>query len=292
MGSYRWSNFSFYGRCIRVKYSTLVDTLRDVFESEPSSLWAFHTDIGRLGLVGEPKTKNEALAVYLRAIVETAEQRLLLFPTFNYDFCRTGIYDVLEDTCQVGQLNEYVRGCFPYQRTQTPVFNFCVLGDTQFSMTAAVNPFSSESTFGHLVARQAGVVLFGAGLSSNTFIHHVEEMADVGYRYIKPFPGEILYDGERYRITLKYRVRPLMSGAVEYDFERLYSDLLARGILRRYRLGHGWVHFYRADELFEYWLLQLNTDELFLLTGSSRIKTRNIYDRYGYPLKWEVMEPE
>ena len=268
----------------------MIQDLRHAFDAFESNAVALHTDVAKIGIIDHIKSREQMLSDYLSVILETCEGRELLFPTFNYDFCQTGLYNVKSDPCQVGVLNEYVRQLHPNQRTLTPVFNFCVLNNRDFSLEPVDNPFSAQSTFGELVEYRSVVIFFGADFSSNTFIHHVEEIMDIGYRYIKPFPGTINLDGDRRRIVVQYRVRPLVNGAVDYDWDRLYGDLVANGILHGFPLGNGCLLGYRADHLLEYWSAKLQEDEFYLLTPTSRHRTEQLFERYGRPLRYEVME--
>ena len=236
------------------------------------------------------KPREQLLSDYWSVIREIAGERCLLFPTFNYGFCRDGIYDVVNAPAEVGVLNEYIRKLNPAQRTRTPVFNFCILNNKGFSFSAVDNPFSVESTFGELVASNAGIVFFGARLDGNTFIHHVEEVMNIGYRYIKPFPGEIIEpDGSRTQITLKYRVRPL-DGNLRYDWTRLEADLVAEGLLHKYPLGYGHLLHFRADLLLEYWQAKMREEESYLLTPDTRQYLKELFENYGYPLTYASVE--
>lgn len=261
------------------------------FDHIDSDVVALHTDLLRIGFFDEKHSSRQQKAAYLSRINDVSQDRTLLFPTFNYDFCRTGVYTPVSDPCQVGTLNEYVRKLYPDQRTLTPVFNFCICNNSSMSLEPVDNPFSAASTFGELARRGATIVFFGAVLpNANTFIHHVEEVMNIGYRYIKPFPGVIRTAlGDR-SIVLNYRVRPLTEGAAVYDWERLSSDLMNRNMLHGFPLGNGQLLFYRADRLLEYWCDCLHKDELYLLTFASRKKAEELYKQYGKPLRYELLE--
>jgi aminoglycoside 3-N-acetyltransferase len=264
--------------------------LTDAFSSLESEAVVIHTDLMKVGIINEVKPREQMLADYWDVIQRVAGERCLLFPTFNYGFCRDGIYEVATAPVEVGILNEYVRQLNPNLRTRTPVFNFCIFNNIGFSQSAVANPFSIESTFGELVESKARILFFGSGLHGNTFIHHVEEVMDIGYRYIKPFPGEIIEpDGSRQKITLQYRVRP-MEGGVEYDWDRLEAELAAEGLLEIFPLGNGKLMHVRADHLLEFWSGELSEEELYLLTSESQTQVRRLFEQHGYPLTFSSVE--
>jgi len=264
--------------------------VQDAFGRIDGDAVILHTDALRVGFVQRGQPLQRQMADLLQMLAEYSSGRALVFPTFNYDFCRTRVYDPMADPCQVGALNEYVRQQYAHQRTLTPVFNFCIPDRRTFPLEAVENPFSRSSTFGEMVARRAAVAFLGASFDANTFVHYVEEVMDVGYRYLKPFPGVIRRDGADHRFVLQYRVRPLIEGAVEYDWGRLARSLLDNGLLHESPLGNGGLLWFRTDRLLADWCSRVEEDELYLLTAASRKKTRELYARYGKPLRCETVE--
>jgi aminoglycoside 3-N-acetyltransferase len=263
--------------------------VREAFARIDSDAIALHTDLPSVGFFRLGVPRQQQLADLFQMLVEGSAGRTLLFPTFNYDFCRTGVYDPVADPCQVGVLNEYVRTLHPRERTLTPVFSFCIHNNRDFSLEPAENPLSATSTFGELVARRATVAFFGA-LVGNTFLHHIEDVMEVGYRYIKPFPGVIRRDGADRQIVLRYRVRPLIEGLDDYDVDRLAHDLLDNQLLHQAPLGNGKLFWFRADRMVEYSCMRVKEDELYLLAAASRRKVQELYAQYGKPLRYEAVE--
>jgi aminoglycoside 3-N-acetyltransferase len=275
---------------IVVPRGKIISQLKDAFSGIKDDIIVFHTDLMQVGIIDQIKPREQLLSDYWSVIQEVAGGRCLLFPTFNYGFCRDGLYDVLNDPSEVGVLNEYVRQLNPNLRTRTPVFNYCILNNKDFSLSAVDNPFSVGSTFGKMVEYNARIVFFGARLDGNTFIHHVEEVVNIGYRYIKPFPGKIVMpDGSRERITLQYRVRPL-DGGVVYDWERLENELECDGILQKQPLGNGHLMHFRADHLLDHWAEKLQKEELYLLTPASQQHMNRLFEEHGYPLSYASVE--
>jgi aminoglycoside 3-N-acetyltransferase len=264
--------------------------VQEAFARIDSDAVVLHTDLFRIRFVQRGIPLQQQLADLFQILAEASAGRTLMFPTFNYDFCRTRVYDPLVDPCQVGTLNEYVRQLYPGQRTLTPIFNFCIYNNRTFSLEPVENPFSEASTFAELAKHGAAVVFFGASFGANTFVHYVEEVIDVGYRYLKPFPGLIRRDDTEQQIAFRYRVRPLIEGAVDYDWNRLALDLLDNGVLHQSLLGSGKLLWFRADRLLEDWCMRLENDELYLLSATSRKKTQELYAQYGIPLRYEAVE--
>jgi aminoglycoside N3'-acetyltransferase len=249
-----------------------------------------HSDLVRIGFVPRGRSLDQQLADWVAMILEASQGRTLLFPAFNYDFARTGVFRPAIDPAQVGALNEYIRQRAPDERTRTPIFNFAILNRKGYPLDASPHAFDDGSAFGRL--RQAGgsVVFLGAGPEANTFIHHVEEASAIPYRYLKPFHGVIEVEGDVRPVTLVYRVRPAIAGVVDYDWQRLADDLRTRRILRASPLGNARIEFYRSTELYDYWGGRLRDDEHFLLTPASRCRLSEMYARYGKPLTYDSVE--
>jgi aminoglycoside N3'-acetyltransferase len=249
-----------------------------------------HSDLVRIGFAPRNRSLDQQLADWVAMILEASQGRTLLFPTFNYDFARTGVFRPATDPGQVGALNEHVRRLAPDERTRTPIFNFAILNRKGFPLDPSTHAFDDDSTFGRLRQVGGGVVFLGAGPEANTFIHHVEEASAIPYRYLKPFRGVIEVEGEVRPITLFYRVRPAIAGVVDYDWQRLADDLRVRGILRASPLGNARIEFYRAPELYDYWCRRLRDDVHFLLTPASRLRLAEMYARHGKPLTYDSVE--
>lgn len=251
----------------------------------------FHTDVTRMPIPHGAGTKRQALDVYAEALERSAGGRSVVLPTFNYDFCRGGVYDVQRDPAQVGVLNEHYRLHRADYRTRTPVFNFCGAGRARLTRELHTNPFDEQSSFGELRRCDAAVVFLGAPLASNTFLHHVEELANVGYRYLKPFPGMVRDGDYSSELVLRYRVRPLQAGIVIYDWPRLSADLMDAGILRTATYGAASLLSFRAAALAEYWAGRLGENGKYLLTPASARAVERLAEAVGYPFVHGKLEP-
>jgi aminoglycoside 3-N-acetyltransferase len=249
-----------------------------------------HTDLLRVGIVERMKPREEICIDYERIVLNTCEGRPLLIPTFNYDFCRNGVYDLARSIGQVGAFSAYVGTRYASQRSRTPVFNFCIFNGPQFDRKEVTNPFGTDSTFARLHSLDGTIAFMGASFESNTFLHYVEESLQVPYRYIKVFSGEIIENDLRSEWQLDYRVRPLKPLASEYDWLRLTDELQSQGILITTSAGNGDLLFYYTADLFDYWTSRMKADPHYLLTDRSRLVAEKLYRRFGDPLTFESME--
>lgn len=248
-----------------------------------------HTDLMRLGMPGGATNRHAIAEGWLAIFRAAAGARPILIPTFNYDFTGTRLYDPATTPGQVGSLSVHCGQAHAARRTLTPIFNFCVFGDGDFPRAPVAHPFSATSAFGHLFDRDGAILFLGVGMIANTFVHFVETAADIGYRYLKPFPGTVIDGGQRMAVDFAFPVRPRTPGAVAYG-DLGEADLRAAGLLSDFSIGltHGMAVGARAYH--DLMRQRLAADELCLLTPEARRITTELYARHGRPLTLAKLE--
>lgn len=234
-----------------------------------------HSDIARgliaakrLGVKIDPRAVQKSLCDFLASLVDMGREGLI-FPGFNYGFGSSRVFDVENDPVEVGLLAEWVRQNGQVKRTSVPFFSFLLQRDLDLDTSGLINPFGAASGFQSLLDQNASLVLFGAPLSSLTFIHFVEEMTGgPAYRYVKHFPGTIVTsDGSR-NCDFAMHVRP-MGVHLDYDWRRLEADLRAQAILLHSDKAPT-LQWLSAPKVMEYWGNRIADDPFFLLDAPSR----------------------
>lgn len=249
-----------------------------------------HSDLWQIGLTAAPFERMQIGKDYEDALMLALKERPLLIPTFNYDFCKNGLYHRIESPSQVGALSDYFRVRYPLLRSLTPIFNFVVLNNKEMSLSPSQNVFGEDSLFAELF-KQNGLILFlGADFATNTFLHYIEERLKIGYRYIKSFSGKV-HDGEKeHPITVTYRVRPWFTPSIAYDFAKLQKEAEEAHILKECAVGQGKLLYFSSKELLEFWSQKIAQDELYLLKPESQAQIRSFYETKGYPLELYMFE--
>jgi aminoglycoside N3'-acetyltransferase len=248
----------------------------------------FHTDIAAFGMPTGVSGRRALLDGWADALLAAFAGRTLLFPTFTYDWCRTGHFDVLHDPGKVGTLNEWLRLRHPTQRTATPVFNFLILGDG-FRRTPVRNVFGPESTFAELIVADAVQVHLGSAHASGTIGHHHEELLEVPYRYLKSFPGTLNEGGTSRPFAIDYRVRP--RGAVlTYDHDKGAQAMARLGISVHQPVVGLPVEWFPLAANWAFIRDQMTRDRHYLLDAASCREAETLYARYGTPLTWAAVE--
>lgn len=154
-------------------------------------------------------------------IEEVADGREIFLPTFNYDFTTTKKYDVNSDLPQVGKIPSASLQRQGWYRSVTPVYSF---SSNKRKPSNYQKPFSENSIFNDLVQLDGEILMFGVGFESFTFLHHIEHLSNIPYRYEKSFAGEVIDKGNTLKVEVTFHVRPKGLN-LEYDFEKI-GDLL------------------------------------------------------------------
>ncbi len=232
-------------------------------------------------------SRESILESHVENLETLADGRELWLPTFNYDYCSSGEFDVGSSVSQVGPITEFYRTQHAAWRTPTPVFSVCGSSDSHQPIdivAAEIDPFDQSSIFGELVARNGVIVWYGAPFVSTTFVHHVERQnGGAVYRYDKRFRGEVIQDGERAETTLIYQVRPLGLD-LEYGSVVPEREARAAGVLHDHEFAQN-VMWASARELFEHWATGLLGDPLHLLSKESRSAVEPRLEQLGRPFE-------
>lgn len=197
------------------------------------------SDIKRL-LFGYYEKYDEMLSVddiiyYLQQLV--GEKGTLLFPTYNWGFCRGVAWDYYKTKCETGSLGTVALKRKDFKRTQHPIYSYSVWGKDQEFLCNKTNisSFGADSVFAYLAEKHAKNLIIDVNFTHClTFVHYVEQNSGlVTYRYEKNFTA-LYRDSQGVESTRTYSmfVRDLDLDVVN-DFDPMEKQLLERGIAKR-----------------------------------------------------------
>lgn len=178
----------------------------------------------------------------------------VLFPTFSFAFCSTGVWDARTSPSDMGGLTEAARLRPRARRVPHPIYSFAALGADADDL-GDLRPraaFGPGSAFEYLREVDGLILLIGLDYHrSMTFFHHVEEVAGVDYRYPKDFPGRVTYaDGSVEHGVWSMQVRDWDRGVVT-SVNPMGALLEAEGVVRKVKIGAATVRAMRAREVFQ-----------------------------------------
>ncbi len=128
----------------------------------------------------------------LKDIVGT--EGTLLFPVYNWDFCKGIPFDIRTTQGRVGSLNNYIlNNRDDFIRTKHPLYSLMVWGRYADELVAMDNQDSWGSGSPFAFLHKNGGKELSINVDANkgmTFKHYVEQSVAVPYRYQKFFMGE------------------------------------------------------------------------------------------------------
>ncbi len=154
---------------------------------------------------------NEFIDGLIEAVGPTGT---VIFPTYNWDFCKGVTYDGKKTPCKTGSLGTLALEREDFQRTKHPIYSFAVHGKyaEEFVNMTNTDSFGTDSPFAFFKEHEVNNYIIDVSLQHCfTFVHYVEEQSGlVHHRYIKDFTaGYVDEDGVESQKTYSMFVRDL-----------------------------------------------------------------------------------
>lgn len=175
----------------------------------------------------------------------------LILPTFTYSATKGEVYDVEVTKSVVGLLTEQFRKKMGVRRSLNPVFSVASMGDlsNEFSLSSAIDCFGDETCFGLLYEHNSWIFTLGCSFDRITFIHYVDQFAEVDHRYFKTFPAKVKCGDHFKCFDVKYFVRNL-ERKTSTKLDRLKNRLINNGELHDAVLGRALLRGVRAQDFY------------------------------------------
>lgn len=199
------------------------------------------------GVQGGPATVIDALIEIL------GPEGTLIMPTFNYGFLRGETWDIRSTPSQMGILTELVRKDPRAKRMFHPIYSVAAIGKRadEISSLTSNDCFGETTIFKKLRDWNAKILIIGLPYSKSfTFLHHCEQEAQVGYRYLKEFNGTAIDEaGTQHELTVTMFVRDVDQGVV-LDFEPI-GKILDEEVATIKKLGKGEIRLLDCNKTFQ-----------------------------------------
>lgn len=164
----------------------------------------------------------------------------ILIPTFNWDFCKGKTFDRKKTPCKTGIIGKTALAREDFIRTRHPIYSFAVWGKDAKMLADMDNKssFGADSPFTYCRDNNTKNVFIDVECQhSYTFVHYVEELCGVPYRYLKDFTADYIdYDGSVTKRTYSMNVRDLDMDifVTIFPFE---EEFTRAGAARRYTVN-------------------------------------------------------
>lgn len=196
-------------------------------------------------------TPEQVMQSFLDAV---GPQGTVLFPLFNFDFCKGVAFDMRTTPSHMGAMTEAARLHPEAVRTGHPIYSFAAIGAkaSEFSGICNKSGYGSDSPFARLITMNGKIaVLDLPGQNSMTIYHHVEETLQVDYRFHKTFTAKYTdASGQTSDRDFEIFVRDIDRGVLTH-VNPMDQQLWERGLLSgcQPKEGHG-LRVVRARDVF------------------------------------------
>ena len=169
------------------------------------------------------------------------EEGTLVFPTFNWDFCKGVPFDIKKTSCKTGSLGKEALKREDFRRTKHPIYSFAVWGKGQDEMCAMNNKssFGIDSPFTYMTEHNFKNLFIDKDFGhSFVYVHYVEEQTgNIPYRYLKDFTADYIDEkGNVSKKTYSMNVRELDMD-VTNRIDVFEDDFMAAGVMEKFSIN-------------------------------------------------------
>ena len=195
----------------------------------------------------------------------------LIFPTYNWDFCKGKTFDYRKTISKTGSLTQKALDRKDFKRTKHPIYSFAVWGKDQDYLTSLdyKDSFGADSIFGWFEKVQAKNLIINVSYQhSATFVHFLEERNKVNYRFIKDFTAKYTDENgntsiQTYSMFVRYLDKEVIT-----TIDPMQEVFVKNGAVKETMLVNSYLRLLdmeKAYELVEYNIKYENSDKLVII---------------------------
>lgn len=224
---------------------------------------------------GLPTTsKRQILSTLVELIINTGVPNII-FPTYTFSFCNGEAFDVQHSKTWMGALNEFARNDIRFERSRDPMLSVCISGNDK-SIVRDIGKYSIGNGSSYdILDRKNGVKFMFLGIKLGacfTYMHFLEYIAKVPYRYQRKFEGTLCNYGvchpDDYYLFVRYN--GVLPNQASYEFEKMLEK---SGHLKTALIGENAISVIDKEPARELYLNLLDADQYHFVTGD--IKSRD-----------------
>lgn len=218
----------------KIGYDEILSKLEGV---QPGDTLYVVSDILQLSIYCREQKVRFDINRFLDSILEkVGTDGTVLIPTFNWGFCKGETFDRKKTVSKTGALGNAALKRPDFKRTRHPLYSFAVWGKQQEKLTEMdpVDSFGEGTVFEYMYEQEARVLVIGLpALQGTTYIHHVEQVVGVPYRYHKEFRAPYVdSEGAADEKTYRMYVRDLEKDPKHIQgFRPLEEKMRAEGLI-------------------------------------------------------------
>jgi aminoglycoside 3-N-acetyltransferase len=219
-----------------------------------------------------PNIKKKELLESVLSIFQRFNVKNICFPTFTFSFCNGQDFDVNNSKTKMGSINDFARKMPNSVRSLDPLMSNVLIGDDIDLVTNLSKQSIGKGSFYDKLHERNGVkfLFFGTKVGAcYTYMHYIEKMLDVGYRYDKKFTGSII-DSSNKKSTESYdlfvRYKNVYPGNGTFNYE---DKLLQSNISQRISLGDSSVSILDEAESYKLYVDLITKNPDYFITPDS-----------------------
>ena len=149
-----------------------------------------HSDLIKLLYINQNNLKKKFID-FINKLINN--QKTILIPYFNWDFCHEKKYNYINAKSKVGILSQWLYESNLFTKSNDPIYTFLVAGKNKsfFLQKNYKSAFGKESVFEIINNNDSLIIMINN--EHFTMAHYYEELLQVKYRFIKNFNGNVVF---------------------------------------------------------------------------------------------------
>lgn len=229
-----------------------------------------HSNIGFFGRLKGGTDKESYCHAFKESIFKVIDiEGTLVVPSFSYSFCNNEIFDKHKTVGIRGIFSEFIRNDPQSLRSDDANFSISAIGKNAvyFTKDAPSHSFGENSFWERFLIVNGKICNFNFD-SGSAFIHYVEKLLNVPYRYDKMFRGKSLVNDreeERIYYHFVYELAKPNNGPNFTKFDKKAKEI---GLSKVANLGRGQIVCISAKDVLELIKKEIEKNPAFLINGS------------------------
>ncbi len=195
----------------------------------------------------------------------------ILFPTYNWDFCKGKVFDYNKTTSSSGALGNVALRRAEFSRTINPIYSFAVYGKDKSKICSLSHKscFNLDSPFGYLIKEYGKNIFLNLDYKAGfTFCHVAEEEVNVEYRFHKKFKSHYINKNGIKRLKeFKMFVRDPKSGVKMTMIHKNFDNILIKNkALRKYKIDDFKIDLVDINAAYKLMITDLKKDKKIIYT--------------------------
>lgn len=228
-----------------------------------------HSNLGFFGKLKDGISKEDYCNAFKEAILEVIGiNGTLVVPAFSYSFCNNEVYDKNKIVGVRGMFSEFIREDHQSLRSDDANFSVVAIGKNAeyFTKDVPSHSFGKNSFWERFLNCNGKICNFNFD-SGSTFIHYVEKLLNVRYRFDKGFRGKsMINDKEEDRMYYHF-VYDLSKPTDVPDFTKFDKKAKELGLTKTVNLGKGQIVCISAHDTLELIQKEIVNNPSFLIKG-------------------------